>query len=492
MRRLYLVAAAVLALVAGLTAPASGQEADRTPTLTVMPATDLVDGQVVTVSGSGWQAGAEVSVLTCAEAGYPCLGLERVVADGAGAFGLTYTVRAFGHSSDWVECRVLACDLVAKTPRGEPVRAPLTFDPDAPLLDQGVANVTPSDSLIDGERVQVTGAGWAGDTVEVQLCGRFSRVCDRRPRRASVAPDGSFAMELPVRTRMVHWDDTVEDCRQVACEIRVGDLHRWAIVPVAFDPLAPVLEPRLSIAPAGTLVNGQVVTLTGSGFLPGEPLLVRQRCYQAPDCGERVVPDAAGGFTSTYQVRDVVDIYHASVDCRGVGRCAIRVVEPNTWIEVANAPLTFAPEGDEVVTVRPSSGLEDGDAVRVDATGLNRGHGVEVNQCVALSGNPFPFPYTDWRCAGPAQRLGVDDQGEIHTTLRVRRGWPSTAEEHPQPFDCRVDRCRLVVGGPGVRVYIGSTFSGYRTYWNRTPLTFADDLAPPAPPPTPATPTFAG
>lgn len=500
MRRLLLVATVALALVAGLPTPATGQEAATAPTLTVSPATDLVDGDVVTVAGTGWRAGAEVFFSTCGDPEYRCFSMTSVVADATGAFTIPVTIRALGPPSNWIDCREEACRLSARTRRGDPVVVPLPFDPDAPLQDTGVATVTPADPLIDGQRVQVTGAGWTGDAVQFQLCQQRSPVCDRRPQEATVASDGSFAGELTMRVRPTSTDGTVGDCRLVACEIRVADWTHRAILPVAFDPSAPVLAQQLSIDPPGTLVNGQVVTVTGTGFLPGGPLLVRERCYYAPDCGARVVPDAAGRFTLTYRVQDVLDGYHSRVDCRGVGWCALRVVEPDTWIEIAQAPLTFAPDGEEVVTVRPSTGLEDGDVVRVDATGLNRGHGVEVNQCVAVGDNPFPYPYTDWRCAGPSQRLPVDEAGEIHTTLRLRVRWPSNSEEHPEPFDCRVDRCRLVVGGPGVRVYVGITFFGSGTYWNRTPLTFTagsgpgptgPPAAPPAPP-TAATPTFAG
>lgn len=497
MRRLVLVGAVALTLVVGLTALASAQELAATPmpTLRVTPATDLVDGQVVTVTGAGWAAGTEVFLSLCGNPDYRCFLTDIAVADATGAFTLALTVRVLGPPSNWIDCRLEGCHLSARTRRGDPVIVPLGFDADAPVADTGVAEVSPAGALIDGQQVRVTGVGWTSESVAVQLCEHRSRVCDRYPRDAAVSPDGSFSVDVTVRARPRMTDGTIGDCRFAACEVRVGDDERRAILPVSFDPLAPLLAEQLSITPTGTLVNGQVVTVTGNGFLPGEQLLVRQRCYYAPDCGARVVPDADGRFSLTTRVQDVVDVYHGTSDCRGVGRCAIRVVEPNTWIEVANAPLTFAPEGHEQVTVQPSTGLEDGDVVHVDAVGLNRGHGVEVNQCVALPGNPFPFPYTDWRCPGPGLELPVDDAGEIHTSLQVRSRWASTSDEHPQPFDCRIDRCRLVVGGPGVRVYVGSTFSGYGTYWNRTPLTFAGDGAPPSTTPastTPATPAFAG
>lgn len=489
-RRLALVAATALALVAGLATPAAGQEPDPTPTLAVTPSTDLVDNDAVTVSGTGWPAASEVLLYVCTAAGARCSGKAVVPADAAGGFSIPYRVRAIWPGSGWLDCRLEPCVLLALVRGGPRVVAPLAFDPDEPLHDTATATATPATGLVDGQRVPLSGVGWEpGGHVEMRLCGHRSQVCDRFGPGVDAGPDGSFVGELTVRTVIVDRDGEA-DCRLVACEIRLGDDAHVAVVPVGFDPLAPVLDPRLSVVPDTGLVNGQVVRVTGSGFVPGRELLMRRLCYQAPDCGLHVVPDADGRFAVDYTVQDVIDVYHGRVDCRGVGRCPLRVVEPWPWIEVAQAPLSVLPEADEEVTVAPSTGLEDGDVVRVDAVGLNRGHSVEVNECVAVPGAYVPFPNTRWFCAGPEQTLPVDDAGEVHTMLRVRESWPSTTEDHPQPFDCRVDRCRLVVGGPGIRVYVGSVFSGIGTYWDRTPLDFVSPGVPVTA--TVASPTFAG
>lgn len=506
MRRVALVAVVALALVAGPAASASasvrgavlpplvnGRPTDETApsgTVNVSSSTDLVDGEVVSVSGAGWEPGVEVFVATCGDGALPCFGRQTVVADGSGVIVLSYVVRALGYGGVWLDCRIEACHLHVWPRRGDSVSVPLTFVPDGPLPDTGTAAAAPGAALVDGQTVEVTGSGWSSDHVAVEFCARLGRACDHHPRDVDVAPDGTFTVELPARALVSSWGGPTSDCRLVACEVRVAGGDQRAIVPVSFDPLAPLLQPQLAIAPEGTLVNGQVVTVTGSGFVPGDRLLIRQRCYYAPDCGAHVVPDADGNFTVSYQVQDVLDVYHGVLDCRGVPHCAIRAVDPVTWDELASAPLTFAPDGAEQVTVRPTAGLRDGDVVEVAATGLNLGRAVEVAQCVALPGNPFPFPFTDWQCAAPFTSISVDERGEIHTTVTVRSRWSSTTDEHPEDFDCRLDRCRLVVGGPGVRIYVGSTFAGYGTYWNRTPLEFAAASAPASP--TAATPAFAG
>ena len=253
--------------------------------------------------------------------------------------------------------------------------------------------------------------------------------------------------------------------------------------------------PQMSISPEGTLVHGQRVVVSGTGFLPGEELLLFQHCYSGPGgCGASVVADPAGQFVAEYRVHDVVDVYHGHVDCRGVGRCTLSVMTPDTWLIRAQVPLTFAPESDESVAVHPTSGLESGDVVRVDASGLNLGHPLEVNQCVAISPDTPFFADTRWACAGPPQRLAVDGAGEVHTTLRVQARWSSTTGAHPTPFDCRIDQCRVVVGGDGLDVYTGSTATGSRTYWHVTPVAFATESGRSAPSAVPSavTPAFTG
>ena len=184
MRRLVL-AAAVAALVAGPAAPVRAQavgsapvgggaasaEAAPTPAGTVIMSrsTDLVDGEVVTVTGAGWPQGADVFVATCGDGAFPCFGRQTVVADGSGAIALSYLVRALGHGGVWLDCRVEACHLHVWPRAGYSASVPLTFVPDGPVVDTGNAVVAPNAALVEGQAVEVTGNGWSTDHVAVQF-----------------------------------------------------------------------------------------------------------------------------------------------------------------------------------------------------------------------------------------------------------------------------------------------------------------------------------
>lgn len=131
--------AAVLALVVAGASPAAAE-----PALTVTPSTDLLDEQVVTVSGTGWEPDAQIVVLLCLAADVTDRGCDFGTAkDGRvgddGTFRLRYQVervldpKAY-EPTDCVEaeggCAAVAFDLA--TP-GERVVAPISFDPTVPL-----------------------------------------------------------------------------------------------------------------------------------------------------------------------------------------------------------------------------------------------------------------------------------------------------------------------------------------------------------------------
>ena len=169
MRRVPLLAVVVLALVAGLTAPAAGQEVDRAPTLTVTPSSDLVDGQAVIVEGDGWWPESRPILEEC-EVGTGRCALQwvRVDVDASGHFAVERIARAAFTSDDnggEVDCLVSTCafhiDFIAV------VDAPIAFDPDAPLLPPPTITVTPDHDLVDGDVMVVEGTGFSeGDGVD--------------------------------------------------------------------------------------------------------------------------------------------------------------------------------------------------------------------------------------------------------------------------------------------------------------------------------------
>ncbi|MGH9192134.1 MAG: neocarzinostatin apoprotein domain-containing protein, partial [Acidimicrobiales bacterium] len=223
-------------------------------TITVTPDTDLVDGQTVGVAGTGFRAGSGVSFYVCAPdpPGESCQWTPNfAIADDAGTFDTDVVVSAVVPADNGeVDCRTPeTCVLVGtasspSSPRAG--RAPLHFDPDAPLLPAPDISVDPSTDLPDEATVTVSGSHFTPDgDVSVMVCrtGFDFLGCDPQAE-AFVSPDGSgaFTTELGVAARFESWADEGIDCREEpGCEIVAEDWQRQrrATAPLTFAPLEP-------------------------------------------------------------------------------------------------------------------------------------------------------------------------------------------------------------------------------------------------------------
>ena len=117
----------------------------------------------------------------------------------------------------------------------------------------------------------------------------------------------------------------------------------------ALSACTPV--PTVSVSPATGLVDGQTVTVTGSGYGASASVGILQ-CpadATAPDlCDGRTADsfstDASGGFTRAAVVyRVITDAHGVATDCAEAGACAVISVYVHGFAGRAAAPLTFAP-----------------------------------------------------------------------------------------------------------------------------------------------------
>lgn len=378
MRRLALVAVAAVAVVAGVTAPAAGQEVDRAPTLTVTPSTDLVDGQTVTVEGDGWWPDSRPLLEEC-EVGTGRCALQnvRVDPDESGHFVVQRVARA-SFTSDYpggeVDCLATTCafhiDFIVV------VDAALSFDPEAPRLPPPTISITPSDGLVDGQAFTVHGEHFSpGDAVYYAACAPgatyiYDDECHPLDNGANLAQawngspgstppeyyamrhvgaDGAFSDRLWAYAKL-YTGPPRRDCRRVPCEL-VASL--WGVVvartPMAFDPTAALRgPPTIRANPVDGLVQHQVVTVRGAGFYGREPMVLLQCVVNVSFCAswKPVFPDvdAAGGFVATIRVNRTVRPSGDRADCRVV-RCVLRIsryyfARRPVSLEV---PIRFAP-----------------------------------------------------------------------------------------------------------------------------------------------------
>ncbi|MGH9113417.1 MAG: neocarzinostatin apoprotein domain-containing protein, partial [Acidimicrobiales bacterium] len=235
------------------------------PTLTVTPDADLVDGQTVSVTGSGFRPDHWVGLLLCSsDPSYEnCQytdGFAEIGPDGTFTTELTAYALIATDAGD-VDCRTSAepCLLVAAggsltSPRAG--RAPLHFAPDAPLLPPPTIEVEPSTGLPDAANVTVTGEGFTPHgSAFVDVCKAGGdddfESCDPQAQvYATPDADGAFAVDLGVASSFETWDGGPIDCLAApGCEVRAEDgaRRRRATAPLTFAP--PVDDDRRYLDP---------------------------------------------------------------------------------------------------------------------------------------------------------------------------------------------------------------------------------------------------
>lgn len=322
-------------------------DAEAGRSVTVTPGTDLVDGQLVTVDGSGFTDVAFVGIFQCAKGlGIDGCDLSTAVPEfdfDAGTFSEPYYLSALlDTDAGPIDCRTHAdgCRLVVneRFALAGSARADLGFDPAGPLAPPPTVQVDPDTDLVDRQVVHVTASGFrpeepvvigqcpAGATDPTEECGgeiAFAQADDQ----------GEVSEDVTVRAvfRTYFGSGSAEtDCRTTACEVAVAagdDYRRFGTAPVGFDPDAPV-RPDLDVevTPHTDLVDGQVVQVHGVGFTPGGPVDVVECSIDSGLDGDAceldrvqhltATTDPDGTIDTTYAVNDVLDTERGPIDCR--------------------------------------------------------------------------------------------------------------------------------------------------------------------------------
>jgi 5-hydroxyisourate hydrolase-like protein (transthyretin family) len=353
---------------APLTVITGAEQCESAPELTVTPSS-VPAGETVTVVGTGFPAGVDVTLqLTDAE-GNPVGEPVTVTPDEDCGFTTDYTVPEGTEPGDY--------EVVAEPEDGsEGATAPLTVEPAdiAPSLTVDPAEVVP------GGTTTVTGEGYTPDsTVTVQLTD-----ADGNPVGDPIVVDtdenGGFTTPLVVPEDAEPGDYTV-----VGTDDTTGTP---AEAPLTVITGAEQCEtaPAITVAPS-SVPAGETVTVVGTGFPAGVDVTLQLTDAEGNPVGEpiTVTPDEDCGFTTDYTVPEGTEPGDYEV-----------VAEPEDGSEGATAPLTVtgaeqcesAPE----LTVTPSS-AQAGTDVTVVGTGFPAGVDVTL-QLTDAEGNPVGEPVT--------------------------------------------------------------------------------------------------
>ncbi len=386
-------------------------------TLTVLPRRNLVDRQLVTIRGKGWNPHSSAQGFAQCISGTSdtsgCGRVEFVRNDAAGNFRARYRVDVILETNEGTfDCRVEVCVIGSNdTPVASGARfVRLHFDPAGPDPVRRTVTVDPTTDLVDGQEVTVTGDGFGTRRydryVEIFQC-RLPAAgyddCDPGTYEFDQADqDGHLDSKAHLEALLRFPDGTTLDCRTGGCALLVRrydeSFARGALVPLGYDPSAPLgPPPSVSIDPSADLVDGQIVDVTGADWRPnsyGYLAQCRSRATSYEQCSFDTLSfvdiEDSGGFETQVGVNAVFRQAGngARVNCR-VAACSLFVVLESQYENLtgaARARLRFDPDApllEPTIGTPDLTGLHAGDQVRIHGSAGRPEGTVVLIQCVA-------------------------------------------------------------------------------------------------------------
>ena len=254
--------------------------------------------------------------------------------------------------------------------------------------------------------------------------------------------------------------------------------------PGMLTPLGPndgrdSIQLPITVEPNVDLADGDKVTVTGPGFVPGERVGIVQCASEAGEgngaaqeqragidaCNsgsvEYATADDEGVATGTFVVRRVLTTsVTGTVDCAlDAQRCIVAMGALSDYDRSGGYGIAFRGGGEPIaipsVTASPAEGLSDGDTVHVEGEGFYPGP-VSLTQCSTdpsgcwTIGNEIRLSAEEVESfdLGPEYEggyLGIglvaDDDGRISGDVQVWRFLPT--EDPGSYIDCAVSRCSI-------------------------------------------------
>jgi hypothetical protein len=259
--------------------------------------------------------------------------------------------------------------LASAASAGEPVAGSLgvSFGPTRVEAD-------PATGVPDGATVHVSLAG-APDGVEVVVfsqCLLPSGPTQAETDCAGTNPThidewGAASLDLLARAAIVVENgQPAVSCRTTACGFVVfdGAGRRLGEAPIEFAG-----PPQVTLSPSSGLLDGQAMTLTGSGLVPGAGYQVLHCLAFACDAGQTVTAAADGTLSLSVPALQRFTGGGRALVCRT--SCSVRVLTAGGGQEVGRLPYAMAAGS---LTVVPDTALTDGQEVQVTGTDLMAGY----------------------------------------------------------------------------------------------------------------------
>ncbi|MCU1426102.1 MAG: Neocarzinostatin family [Actinomycetia bacterium] len=459
-RRVVLaVFAGTVLAVGGITASGGvvgkSSHPNPTPTVTVLPKTGLADLQQVTLAGTGFSPRVQIATIQCrlgaVDQGGCDLGtLITTNSDSSGAFTLKRAVRRIINVSTEpkpVDCAKAKCILAGANigNLGEAAAEKISFDKSIPPVPTTIT-VTPNKNLIDHQLVTITGKGFTPTVfVQVSECPSATPTdCANNydnQRSVAAASNGTFtiknfAVQRLVTFYSIHGETTV-DCGNTPGTCVIGAIagsyggSTPITAPLSFNASVPPAVASVQVTPSTGLTDLQVVTIIGTGFLPGSSVDLEQ-------CGSNgfnsecdynnvqfVTAGLQGEFLVSFPVHRLVAVYGlggvSNADCATqVGACSIQTFSSAS--HQITVPLSFNPAVKPVqptVSASPSTGLADNQHIGVTLGGFAQDRPITVVECSALAMSHSDLSYCDFNTATTA--TWPAGGGAPSTTMAVHR-----------------------------------------------------------------------
>ncbi len=333
------------------------------------PDIGLVDGQTITLRGSGFDPEVTVGWSQC-RFRTPTVGQDDCdlgnigigTTDLDGNFEVEFTVnRYLAAATGTFDCVQATLDdgcsigIGTLSDYDESGRALIFFDPASDGEIPPRIEVDRTEGLLDGQELLVTGTGFVPDEVAyLTQCpiggsnGIGSCYGDNQVGAIQVDGEGNFAITVPA-LRVVQANGGDIDCFTSAyrCLLIVQAARIANTVPLLYDGAAMLpRDPELTVTPNENLVDGQTISLELFD-LPVEGSVTVEQCVdQGPlgeSCSGAVDATVLVGFTMADVVvaRLITNADGADVDCADPARtCYVKVSSPG--LEPVRIPIHFA------------------------------------------------------------------------------------------------------------------------------------------------------
>ncbi len=331
-------------------APAPGGSTH--PTLTVDPATELVDHQIVTVHGEGFDPAATVMIEQCRMADPGNCASDFSEIDDDGSFTLDVAVSAAhcdGHPFECLQVQALDQSTLEYERIGGVF---LGWAEDWKPVTPSPVTASPLTGLADGDAILVSADGRRpGDGFDAVVCPSPEPITEEclAVSQTGIANDVDAEGHLrePYRaTAILESADGPIDCRVERCYLHVDPNEDPTTFALEFDPDAPLAPPPTVFA---RLVEGDTLEVNGEGFVATEDVYATT-CIKRDGPKQCLFPStvhaAAGedGSVSISYEPEPFDGFAGVEDCRGA-ECFVLAwgSAPGSDDESIRAPFALDP-----------------------------------------------------------------------------------------------------------------------------------------------------